>query len=191
VQDAIAHDGGDACTVVGCAARASATNAALANGTAAHALDYDDVLDPSMSHPSAALVPALVALAEATGAGAPAVIDAYLVGFEVTARLGKAMNLEHYRRGWHTTLSLGSPGVAAACGRLLGLDARRMAMALSLSTSMAGGSKRQFGSMAKPLHAGLAAKNGILCQSASNRDPRSACNRDPPAWGRNGPRRRA
>jgi 2-methylcitrate dehydratase PrpD len=162
VRRAAASWGTGPCFAVGAGDGLPAPSAALVNGTAAHALDYDDVLDPSMSHPSAALVPALVALAEATGAGAPAVIDAYLVGFEVTARLGKAMNLEHYRRGWHTTLSLGSPGVAAACGRLLGLDARRMAMALSLSTSMAGGSKRQFGSMAKPLHAGLAAKNGIL-----------------------------
>jgi 2-methylcitrate dehydratase PrpD len=162
VRYAAAAWGTGPCFAVGADDQLPAPLAALVNGTAAHALDYDDVLDPSMSHPSAALVPALVALAEATGAGAPAVIDAYLVGFEVMARLGEAMNLEHYRRGWHTTLSLGSPGVAAACARLLGLDARRMAMALSLSTSMAGGSKRQFGSMAEPLHAGLAAKNGIV-----------------------------
>ncbi|WP_372619469.1 MmgE/PrpD family protein [Falsiroseomonas sp.] len=154
--------GSGGCFVVGAAGGMPAPAAALINGTAAHAIDYDDVLEPSMSHPSAALVPALLALAETTGAGAAELLDAYLVGFEVMARLGEAMNLEHYRRGWHTTLSLGSPGVAAACGRLLGLDARRMAMALSLSTSMAGGSKRQFGTAAKPLHAGLAAKNGMI-----------------------------
>lgn len=136
--------------------------AALVNGTAAHALDYDDVLDPAMSHPSAALVPAVLALAEAEGASGADALDAFLVGFEVLARLGEAMNLVHYRRGWHTTLSLGSMGVAAACARMLRLDATRTAMAISLATSMAGGSKRQFGSMAKPLHAGLAAKNGLV-----------------------------
>ncbi len=79
------------------------------------------------------------------------------------------MNLVHYQRGWHTTLSLGSMGVAAACARMMRLDARGMAMAISLATSMAGGSKRQFGSMAKPLHAGLAAKNGLMAaQLAAN-----------------------
>ncbi|WP_426955457.1 MmgE/PrpD family protein [Muricoccus radiodurans] len=136
--------------------------AALVNGTAAHALDYDDVLDPAMSHPSAALVPAVLALAEAENASGAEALDAFLVGFEVLARLGEAMNLVHYQRGWHTTLSLGSMGVAAACARMLRLDAGRMAMAISLATSMAGGSKRQFGTMAKPLHAGLAAKNGLV-----------------------------
>ena len=136
--------------------------AALVNGTAAHALDYDDVLDPAMSHPSAALVPAILALAENRGASGIDCLDAYLVGFEVQARLGEAMNLVHYKRGWHTTLSLGSMSVAAACARLMRLDTKQTAMAISLATSMAGGSKRQFGSMAKPLHAGLAAKNGLV-----------------------------
>jgi 2-methylcitrate dehydratase PrpD len=136
--------------------------AALVNGTAAHALDYDDVLDPAMSHPSAALVPAVLALAEETETSGADVLDAFIVGFEVMARLGEAMNLLHYMRGWHTTLSIGSMGVAAACARLLRLDADRTTMAISLATSMAGGSKRQFGTMAKPLHAGLAAKNGMV-----------------------------
>lgn len=162
VRRGVAGWGSGGCYVAGASGGMPAPAAALVNGTAAHAIDYDDVQNPAMSHPSAALVPALAALAEATGAGPAQMLDAYLVGFEVMARLGEAMNLEHYRRGWHTTLSLGSPGVAAACGRMLGLDAGRMAMALSLATSMAGGSKRQFGTMAKPLHAGLAAKNGMV-----------------------------
>ena len=161
VRRAATQWGAGGCFTVGGSGLA-APWAALVNGTAAHALDYDDVLDPAMSHPSAALVPALLALAETKQASGAAVIDAYLVGFEVMARLGEAMNLVHYQRGWHTTLSLGSPGVAAGCARLLGLDARRMAMAISLATSMAGGSKRQFGTTAKPLHAGLAAKNGLV-----------------------------
>lgn len=160
-RDAVRNWGTGPCHVMGGPALA-APWAALVNGTAAHALDYDDVLDPAMSHPSAALVPAVLALAEAEGASGADALDAFLVGFEVLARLGEAMNLVHYRRGWHTTLSLGSMGVAAACARMLRLDADRTAMALSLATSMAGGSKRQFGTMAKPLHAGLAAKNGLM-----------------------------
>ena len=149
------------CRIIG-GGRAAAPWAALVNGTAAHALDYDDVLEPALSHPSAALVPAILALAEAQDASGADALDAFLVGFEVLARLGEAMNRVHYHRGWHTTLSLGAIGVAAACARLLRLDAERMASAISLATSMAGGSKRQFGSMAKPLHAGLAAKNGLV-----------------------------
>lgn len=160
-RGAVAEWGSGPCHVIGGAPQA-APWAALVNGTSAHALDYDDVLDPALSHPSAALVPAILALAEAKGSSGAEALDAFLVGFEVLARLGEAMNLEHYRRGWHTTLSIGSMGVAAACGRLAGLDGQKMTMAISLATSMAGGSKRQFGSMAKPLHAGLAAKNGIV-----------------------------
>ena len=161
VRRAVALWGEGSCHVFG-GTSLPAPWAALVNGTAAHALDYDDVLDPAMSHPSAALVPAILALAENRGASGIDCLDAYLVGFEVQARLGEAMNLVHYKRGWHTTLSLGSMSVAAACARLMQLDTKQTAMAISLATSMAGGSKRQFGSMAKPLHAGLAAKNGLV-----------------------------
>ncbi len=149
--------------VIGQNTTLSAPWAALINGAAAHALDYDDILDPSMSHPSAALVPAILALAEEEGnISGDRCIDAWIVGFEVIARLGEAFNLSHYSMGWHTTLSLGAPGVAAACARLLKLDTRCTAHAIGLAVSMAGGSKRQFGSMAKPLHAGLAAKSGVV-----------------------------
>lgn len=167
-RKAVAGCGAGPCHVFG-GAPLAAPWAALVNGTAAHALDYDDVLDPAMSHPSAALVPAILALAEERGATGADCLDAYLVGFEVLARLGESMNLVHYQRGWHTTLSLGSMGVAAACARMMRLDAGAMQMAISLATSVAGGSKRQFGSMAKPLHAGLAAKNGLMvAQLAAN-----------------------
>ena len=84
------------------------------------------------------------------------------MGVEVMARLGEALNMTHYFRGWHTTSTLGAPAAAAACARLLRLDAARTTAALSLATSLASGAKRQFGTMAKPLHAGLAAKNGIM-----------------------------
>ena len=163
VAATVAGWGRGPCGVVSGAGGLAAPWAALINGTAAHALDYDDILDPSMSHPSAALVPAILAAVEERGdGGEEARLDAWLIGLEVMARLGEAMNLAHYSRGWHTTLSLGALGVAAACARLAGLDATRAAHAIGLAASMAGGSKRQFGSMAKPLHAGLAAKNGLV-----------------------------
>nr|WP_274605714.1 MmgE/PrpD family protein [Afifella marina] len=149
-------------TVLGETRRLPPPFAAFANGTAAHALDYDDVLDPAMAHPSAPLTAALLALAEEEDRSWDECLDAFLVGFEVMARLGEAMNLAHYNNGWHSTLSLGAPATAAAVARLIGLNAAQTASAISLATSMAGGSKQQFGTMAKPIHAGLAAKNGFM-----------------------------
>lgn len=136
--------------------------AALVNGTAAHALDYDDVLEVAQAHVSAVLVPALLALGEDRDATGAALLDAFIVGFEVMARLGRAVNNDHYLRGWHTTLSLGAPAAAAACARLLRLDARRAAAAIAASVSFSGGPKCQFGTMMKPIHAGMAAQAGIL-----------------------------
>lgn len=136
--------------------------AAMVNATAAHALDYDDVLDPAASHVSAAIVPALLALAEEIDASGAAFIDAYIAGVEVQACLADAVNMIHYNRGWHTTLTLGAPAAAAACARLLKLDAEACRNALSIATSSSAGYKRQFGTNTKPLHAGLAAKSGIL-----------------------------
>jgi 2-methylcitrate dehydratase PrpD len=162
VRDAVAGWGSGACAIYGSALRVPAPAAALANGTAAHAQDYDDVNNPAMSHPSAVLVPALLALASEIEADGRRCLDAYLVGYEILTRLGEAANLAHYFRGWHTTLSLGAPAAAAACARLLRLDAAHTRAALSMATSMGGGSKRQFGTGTKPLHAGLAAQAGIL-----------------------------
>ena len=154
--------GAGGAVVAGTPHRLAAPWAALVNGTAAHALDYDDVLEISNAHVSAVLVPALLALGEERGADGAACVDAFIVGVEVMARLGKALNMTHYFKGWHTTSTLGAPAAAAACARLLRLDAAKATAALSLATSFASGAKRQFGTMTKPLHAGLAAKNGIM-----------------------------
>lgn len=152
-------------SIVGSALKAPAPLAALANGTAAHALDLDDCDHPANSHPSAALVPALLALAEERDLGGHALLDAYIAGLEVLMRIGEAVNLAHYHRGWHATSTLGAIGAAAASARLLRLDAERCGHALSLASSMAGGFQSQFGTMAKPLHAGLAAQAGVLAAS--------------------------
>jgi 2-methylcitrate dehydratase PrpD len=162
VRDAAAGWGAGTCVIAGTPHRMAAPWAALVNGTAAHALDYDDVLEIGNAHVSAALVPALLALGEERRANGAACIDAFIVGVEVLARLGEAMNMTHYFKGWHTTLTLGAPATAAACARLLKLDTTRATAAISLATSLASGAKRQFGTMTKPLHAGLAAKNGII-----------------------------
>jgi len=163
VRDVVALESrGRQCTVIGTPHRAAATGAALANGTAAHAHDFDDMCFVSLAHPSAPLVAAALAVAELTGGSGRALLDAYVIGFEVEARLGRAMNPRHYRRGWHCTSTLGTIGAAAAASRLFGLDARVTAYALAIAASEASGLKENFGTMVKPLHGGLAARNGVL-----------------------------
>jgi 2-methylcitrate dehydratase PrpD len=150
------------CTILGLATGASPGDAALANGTSAHALDYDDMCFVSLAHPSAPLVAAALAAAEAAGGSGRSLLDAYVVGFEIEARLGRAMNPRHYQRGWHCTSTLGTIGAAAAAARLLGLDEAACGHALAIAASEASGLKENFGTMVKPLHAGLAARNGVL-----------------------------
>ena len=162
VQRTIATNRGSACTVLGTAIRASATDAALANGTAAHALDYDDMCFVSLAHPSAPLVSALLAAGESVGASGAALADAYVVGFEIEARLGRVMNPRHYQRGWHCTSTIGAIGSAAAASRVLGLDGASAAHAIAIAASEASGLKENFGTMVKPLHAGLAARDAVL-----------------------------
>ena len=148
------------CTVVG-AGRCDAEAAALLNGTAAHAQDFDDYHAPSVAHVSAVLVPTALAEAEMLAAGGRRMLDAYIVGLQVMAVLGRLMNMGHYLAGWHATSTLGAVGAAAVAARLRSLTATQCGWALSLATSMASGFRCQIGSMAKPLHAGLAAQAGI------------------------------
>jgi 2-methylcitrate dehydratase PrpD len=162
VQRVVEQDGEGPCRVLGTSLGASVGNAALANGTAAHALDYDDMCFVSLAHPSAPLVAAALAVGELAGASGRALLDAYIVGFEVEGRLGRAMNPRHYQRGWHCTSTLGTIGAAAAAARVLGLDAAATGHALAIAASEASGLKENFGTMVKPLHAGLAARSGVL-----------------------------
>lgn len=154
--------GGGGCRVIGTSIMTSPAAAALANGTAAHALDFDDMCFVSLAHPSAPLVPAALAAAELADASGRALLDAYVIGFEIVARLGRLMNPRHYQRGWHCTSTLGTIGAAAAAARLLGLDTAAAGHALAIAASEASGLKENFGTMVKPLHAGLAAQNGVL-----------------------------
>jgi len=152
-------------TAIGQSARLPAPWAALVNGTAAHALDFDDNFDPAKAHATAVLAPAILALAEQEGAGGRDCLDAYIAGLQILGRIGQGVNPAHRNRGWHATATVGAIGAAAACARLLKLDARQAAHAISIATSMAAGFMSQFGTMTKPLHAGLAAKSGILAAS--------------------------
>jgi 2-methylcitrate dehydratase PrpD len=162
VQRVTSADAGPGpCTVLG-AGTAGPSSAALANGTAAHALDFDDMCWVTLAHPSAPLVAAALAAGEAADASGRTLLDAYVVGFEVGAALGAVMNPTHYERGWHGTATIGTIGAAAAAARVLGLDAEASARALSIAASEASGLKENFGTMVKPLQGGLAARNGVL-----------------------------
>ncbi len=144
-------------------ARTSAADAALANGTAGHALDFDDSNFVLGGHPSVTLVPALLAVAEESGGSGRAILDAYVVGFEVATRLASAVHYEHYEKGWHPSATLGVFGATAATARLLRLGEDQTRHALALAASMASGVKANFGSMAKPLQVGHACAKGVMC----------------------------
>jgi 2-methylcitrate dehydratase PrpD len=150
------------CTVVGTSLRTSPTWAALANGAAGHAHDFDDTSFALLGHPSVPLLATALGCGEAEMADGATVALAYAIGFEVDAALGAALNPDHYTRGWHATTSIGTLGCAAAAARILALDAGQTRHALGIAASLASGLKENFGSMTKPYHAGHAARNGIL-----------------------------
>lgn len=165
VLETVAPWGAGPSTVIGAGYGLAAPWAALVNGTAAHALDFDDNFDPAKAHATAVLAPAILALGEQEGATGADCLDAYVAGLQILGRTGQGVNPAHRNRGWHATATLGAIGAAAACARLLGLETERAGHALSLATSMAAGFMSQFGTMAKPLHAGLAAKAGVMAAS--------------------------
>lgn len=169
-QSLAADEGTGACHVIGTATTTSAGFAAFANGVAAHALDYDDMCFVSLAHPSCVLVPAILAAGELARADARTLLDAYVVGFEIECRLGVVMNPRHYhQRGWHCTSTIGTLGAAAAVARVLGLDAEATRHALGIAASSACGLKENMGSMVKPLHAGMAARNGVTAAQLARR----------------------
>ena len=146
----------------GQARRVGTLDAAFVNGTASHALDFDDCNNTLGGHPSAPVLSALFALADELGVGGRDFVLAYVAGFEVETKLGLAVNFHHYIKGWHPTATLGTFGAAAACARLMNLPAERIAVALALAASFASGLKANFGTMAKPMHVGHSARNGVL-----------------------------
>ena len=165
VFETVSEWGAGPATAIGFGTGLAAPWAALVNGTAAHALDFDDNFDPGKAHATAVLAPAILALAEQEDASGRACLDAYIAGLQILGRVGQGVNPAHRNRGWHATATVGAIGAAAACARLLGLDAEKAGFALSIATSMAAGFMSQFGTMTKPVHAGLAAKSGVIAAS--------------------------
>ena len=163
VTDIARSEGGaPLATVVGTPLRTGAVWAALANGTAAHALDFDDTNFAMMGHPTAPVLSAALAAGELALADGRALVHAFLLGFEVETTLAEVLNPAHYEKGFHATGTLGTMGAAAAAARLLGLDATQTRTALAIAASQASGLKENFGTMTKPFHAGHAARSGVL-----------------------------
>jgi 2-methylcitrate dehydratase PrpD len=142
--------------------RATAATAALVNGAAGHALDYDDAHMRMNGHPTAPVLPALLALPGIGATDGKALLTAFVAGVELECRLGAVLGAGHYEIGFHATGTLGTFGAAAACAHLLGLGPQAWQHALGLAGTQAAGLKSAFGTMAKPLHAGRAASNGLV-----------------------------
>ena len=150
-------------TVVGRGFRTSAANAALVNGAMAHALDYDDITQITKTHPTAVLLPAALAAAEASGASSRDMLLGYMAGFQVACAVGESLGEAYYDDlGWHPTGPLGAIGAAATASKIMGLDPGQAAMAISLGASQASGLRQNFGTMTKPFHAGDAARAGVV-----------------------------
>ena len=150
------------CTIFGTNRKTSALDATFVNGTASHALDYDDFSQPMGGHQSVPLVSPLMAVAEQRQLSGAQLIQSYIVGIETEIRLARAVNFHHYDKGWHPTATMGVFGAAAAVGHLIGLDEVRLSIALAIAASFASGVKANFGTMVKPLHVGQCARNGLL-----------------------------
>lgn len=161
----ICFSGKSEATVIGSGAKTSSLNAAFLNGIIGHSLDYDDVLVPAPGgggpHVTAAVFPASLAVCEAEGLSGKDLIAAYILGCEVTYRVGRGVDPTHYLAGWHTTSTEGVFGATVAAGKLLDLNYNEMVHALGISGSLASGLRENFGTMTKFIHPGQAAENGI------------------------------
>src|SRR5438874_631191 len=148
-------------TVIGRSERPDGLNAAFLNAVSANVLEYDDTHLATVIHPAAPVVPGLLALAEQRPVSGAELVHALILGIEAECRIGLAVMPTHYRRGWHITATCGIFGAAAAAGKLLGLDNRRMAWALGHAATQSAGLVESLGSMSKSIGVGNAAKNGL------------------------------
>jgi 2-methylcitrate dehydratase PrpD len=171
VDEAVEQGGRpDALLLSGGRQRAPAAIAARVLGTAGHAHDWDDTQvshDPAhvyglLTHPSVPpLTAALVMAQRLGGVDGKKFMLAFQTGFEVESKISEWMLPRHYRRGHHTSGTVGTFGAAAAAAKLLGLKGDQLAHALGIAASMAAGIRASFGTMTKPLHVGRAAENGV------------------------------
>jgi 2-methylcitrate dehydratase PrpD len=149
-------------SLLGRSEKVDIASAALLNGISSHTFDFDDTHLKTIIHPAGPVASAVLALGEHIGASGRDMMDALVIGIEVSCRVGNAIYPDHYDRGWHITGSTGMLGSAAACSRLLGLDAARTQMALGIAASQPVGLREQFGTMTKPFHPGGAARVGLM-----------------------------
>ena len=162
--------GRESATILGHVGRLPVASAALVNGAASHALDFDDVNLAMPGHPSVAILPALLALGEEQGSSGADVLTAFVAGYELQCRLGRVLAPGHYDGlGFHATATIGSFGAAAACAHLLKLEKPGFAVALGIAGTQAAGLKSMFGTMCKPLHAGKASYHGLLAAKLASR----------------------
>jgi 2-methylcitrate dehydratase PrpD len=154
-------DAPDGVSILGHGRRARIDDAVLINGAMGHALDFDDVIMP-MGHPTAPVAPVVLALAEQRGASGGDALAAFIAGVEAECRISRLMGPSHYAKGWHSTATTGTFGAATAAARLLGVTGEALAHAFGLAGTQAAGLKSVFGTMSKPLHAGTAARSGLL-----------------------------
>ena len=170
VQHQIRQAGGRSdCSIFGTSLMAPAPKAALANGVAAHAMDYDDTqLSTSkeavyglLTHPTTPVLAAVLAIGEKERISGQELVLAYVLGVEVECRIADAINPRHYQSGFHSTATMGGLGAAVAVGKLLGSKEEQLLRSLGIAASMASGLRENFGTMTKPLHAGRAAENGV------------------------------
>ncbi len=154
--------GGKQATLVGRRERIDALSAVFLNAAGANVLDFCDTHVPTAIHPTAPVVPALLALAEMMPVSGRDVLLALVLGHEVECRIGVAMSPNHYKKGWHITSTCGVFGAAAGAGKLLGLNAQQMVWALGAAATQSGGLCECLGTPAKSVSVGNAARNGLL-----------------------------
>ncbi len=167
LQSVTEFGGREQATVIGKGIKLSLPFAALVNGTSSHALDYDDVYvktsgNTGFGHPSAPVVPSILALSEWKGLSGKELILSLVVGIQVEYAIGEGMIPEHYDQGWHNTGTIGHFGAAAGASKLLHLNPSSIVHAIGIAATQAAGLRQVFGTMCKPLHAGKAAMNGLL-----------------------------
>jgi 2-methylcitrate dehydratase PrpD len=158
-----------AASLIGRDQKTSTHWAALVNGAAGHALDFDDTHLVMSGHPTVPVLPGVLALAESQNASGAALLAAFVAGVETECRLGPLMGLGHYAAGFHSTATLGTFGAAAACAHLMGLLESQWLHAFGIAGVEAAGLKSVFGTMSKPFQAGKASANGLLAAILASR----------------------
>lgn len=161
VREAVEDGAKGPASLVGRSETTLPSTAALINGAASHALDYDDVNFSMHGHPTVTVVPALLALGEQRKASGRLFVESFVAGYETAGRIGQLVEPSHYARGFHATATVGSFSATAAAGRMLGLDDKQLAVAFGIAATQAAGLKSNFGTMCKPLHAGTASEHGL------------------------------